>query len=394
MGKLTATAVKAAREPGRYGDGAGLFLLVREGGARSWVVRVQKNGARRDVGLGSAAKVSLAQARDAAARVRAQMEAGLDPVAERKRAAGVPTFRQAAAQLHPELKGAWRNAKHRAQWLSSLETYAFPAIGDVPVDVLEASQVRDVLAAIWLTKHETARRVRQRIAQVVDWAVGKGYRAAPLPMSVINRALPKPAKVERHFEAMPYRDVPGFLAALRAKRATPSRLALEFLILTAARPGEVRLATWAELDLEAGEWTRSAERMKAKRPHVVPLSPAARSVLDRVSVMMEGAREGLVFPGLMRGKPRPLSDMTLTKLMRDAGETATPHGFRSSFRDWVSEETTFDGETAEQALAHAVANRTEAAYRRGSKLEKRRALMAAWAAYCLGEGSAVVRLVG
>ena len=391
MGKLNATAVKAAKEPGRYGDGDGLFLVVKASGGRSWVVRAQKDGIRRDIGLGALSKVPLAVARERASKVRSQIEVGLDPIIERRKDAGIPTFRKAAAEVFAEQALAWRNAKHSKQWLSSLEAYAFPKLGDVSVNLIEAGDVRDVLASIWLSKNETARRVRQRIAMVIDWAVAKGYRDASLPMAVINRALPKAAKSDNHHAAMPFGDVAAFLSALRAKPPTSSRLALEFLILTAGRSGEVRLATWAEIDLKAGDWSLPAERMKSKRAHVVPLSSAAISVLVRLGDVT-GSRAGLLFEGQKRGKP--LSDMTLTKIMRDAGLSAVPHGFRSSFRDWVSEETNFDGDTAEAALAHAVANKTEAAYRRGNQLEKRRALMAAWGAYCTGDAGGVVRLVG
>jgi integrase len=391
VGTLTATAVKASKSAGRYGDGDGLFLLVKASGSRSWVVRVQKDGKRRDFGLGSEKKISLAQARIDAAKVRVQIEVGLDPLTERRKAAGIPTFREASALVYGEQRAAWRNGKHAKQWLQTLETYAFPKLGDVSVNLIEAGQVRDLLADIWLSKNETARRVRQRIGAVIDWAVGKGYREASLPMAVINRALPKIAKSDNHHTALPYKDLPAFLTALQAKTPTPSRLALELLVLTAARSGEVRLADWSEFDVDAGLWTVPAARMKMKREHVVPLSGPALSVLVRIADLT-GNRCGLVFEGMKRGKP--LSDMTLTKLLRDAGLDATPHGFRSCFRDWVSEETAFDGDTAEAALAHAVKNKTEAAYRRGNQLDKRRALIAAWGGYCVGDGAAVVRLVG
>jgi integrase len=391
VGSLTATSVKALKTAGRYGDGDGLFLLVKPSGTRSWVVRVQKDGARRDIGISSEKKVSLAKARIEAATVRAQIQAGLNPATKRRKAAGIPTFREAAALVFAEQGAAWRNAKHSKQWMATLEAYAFPKIGDIAVNLIEAGQVHDLLADIWLSKNETARRVRQRVGAVIDWAVGKGYREASLPMAVINRALPKTAKSDKHHAAMPYKALPAFLSDLRAKPATPSRLALELLVLCASRSGEVRLADWSEFDLKAGLWSVPAARMKMKREHVIPLCPPALSVLARIADVT-GNRSGLVFEGMARGKP--LSDMTLTKLLRDAGIDATPHGFRSSFRDWVSEETTFDGDTAEAALAHTVKNKTEAAYRRGNQLEKRRALMAAWGAYCAGESASVVRLVG
>ena len=390
MGKLSATSVRAAKTAGRYGDGDGLFLVVRPSGSRSWVVRVQKDGARRDFGLGSEAKVPLSKARIEARLYRSQIAAGLDPIIEKRKADGIPTFREAAALVHAEQKPAWLNSKHAAQWISTLETYAFPILGDVAVSLIEGGQVRDVLAAIWLTKQETARRVRQRIGLVMDWAVAKGYRDSPIPMSVINRSLPKVPKGDKHHPAMAYRDVLDFIATMHAKPTT-ARLALELLIFTASRSQEIRLADWSEFDLDSGLWTRPASHMKAKREHVVPLSAPALALLARVAAFTHN-RAGLVFEGNVHGKP--LSDMTLTKVMRDAGLSVVPHGFRSSFRDWVSEETAFDGETAEQALAHVIANKTEAAYRRGNKLEKRRALMSAWGDYCDGGVGNVVRLVG
>jgi integrase len=396
MGKLTATAVKAAKAPGRYGDGDGLHLLVSASGSQSWVVRVQKDGKRRDIGLGSATKVSLADARKRASQVRSQVEAGLDPITERRKQAGIPTFRAAAAEVYAEQRGAWRAGKHVSQWLRSLEMHAFPALGDISVALITDGQVRDVLAAIWLTKSETARRVRQRIGQVLDWAVAKGYRDSGVAWGVVNKALPKMRRTVKHHEAMPYSDVTGFLKALKATEPTFSKLALEFAILTAARSGEVRGAVWSEIDLEKGLWSLPPERMpKGKRPHVVPLSPQARDVLARARAMAHAlgpsGSEGFVFPGEKAGKT--LSDNTLRKLMRDRGLISVPHGFRSTFRDWVGNETNFGADTAELAIAHAVANPVEAAYARGDQLQKRTLMMNAWGAFVAGEAAPALRLV-
>ncbi|CCA93379.1 integrase arm-type DNA-binding domain-containing protein [Novosphingobium sp. PP1Y] len=389
MGKLTATAVKAATNPGRYSDGDGLFLLVGPTGARSWIVRVQKDKKRRDFGLGSAAKVPLALARERARTVRSQIEAGIDPISERRKAAGIPTFREAAASVHAEHKGGWKNDKHRKQWLATLEAYVFPAFGDVSVGTVDAPAVRDVLAAIWLTKPETARRLRQRIVTVIDWAVAKGYRDGPLAMAVIDKALPKQRAKVKHHTALPYADLPAFMMTLRESESM-GRLALEAVILTAARSGEVRMMEWAELDLDAGLWTVPAERMKAGREHVVPLPSQAVAFFERMKAHKRGDSD-LVFPGNKRGKP--LSDMTLTKALRDMEVDAVPHGFRSTFRDWVAEQTHWPAELAEAALAHVISDKTVAAYQRGSMLEKRRELMAAWANYCEGANNGnVVRL--
>lgn len=378
MGNLTANMLRGSLEPGRHHDGDGLFLNVTPTGARSWICRVQKNGRRRDIGLGSAKKVSLAQARQRSAEVRAQVEAGIDPVLQRKKAEGIPTFREAAAAVFAENKKSWKNKKHRGQWLTSLQTYAFPKIGDIAVSDIESSHVRDVLIAIWLEKNETARRVRQRIGMVIDWAIAKNYRAHPLPMNAINKSLPKVRNRQNHLAALHYSKVAAFVGKLR-ERESIGRLAFEFLILTAARSGEVRGALWSEIDLTERTWTIPAERMKADVEHIVPLSDAALDVLKRVRMHKEDGND-LVFPGTRHGKP--MSDMTLTKICRDAEIDAVPHGFRSSFRDWVSEETDFDRDVAEMALAHTIANPVEAAYRRGKLLQKRRKLMNLWADYC------------
>lgn len=378
MGRLSATAVKAAKTPGRYGDGDGLYLLIGPTGARSWVCRVQKEGKRRDIGLGSVKKVSLALARERAFKVRSQIEAGIDPIAERRKEAGIPTFREAAALVFAENKKNWRNAKHRDQWLSTLTAYAFPHFGDVSVAQVDGPHVRDALVAIWLDKPETARRVRQRIVTVIDWAIAKGYRSLPLALAAMNKSLPRVKAKAAHHSALDYAQVPGFVTRLR-ERESVGRIAFEALILTAARSGEIRLAVWDEIDLDAKLWTIPAERMKAGREHVVPLSDAAVRIFTKASTFRHAASE-LVFPGT---KPeKPLSDMTLTKICRDMEIKAVPHGFRSSFRDWVAEATDFDGDIAEMALAHAIENKVEAAYRRGNLLEKRRLLMEAWGQYC------------
>lgn len=378
MGRLSATSVKATKEPGRYGDGDGLYLVVTPSGSKSWVCRVQKNGKRRDIGLGSVKKVPLALARERAVKTRMQVEVGIDPVSERRKEAGIPTFREAVSLVFAENKASWKNQKHRAQWLSTLERYAFPIIGDLSISELDGHHARDVVAPIWLEKPETARRVRQRIGSVVDWAIGKGYRTLPLPLAAMDKSLPRIKAKPVHHAALPYAEVPQFLAYLKDGDSI-GRLALSVLILTATRSGEVRGATWDEIDFENALWTIPAERMKAGREHVIPLSPPALALLQKAATYRE-ARSPLVFPG-QRGA-KPLSDMTLTKICRDAKIEAVPHGFRSSFRDWVAEETTFDGDIAEMALAHAIGNKVEAAYRRGNLLEKRRVMMTSWGDYC------------
>lgn len=387
MGQLTAIKVKSLTEPGRYVDGDGLMLNIAPGGAKSWMLRARIDGKRRDIGLGSLKVLTLAEARVKAAEVRRQIAQGIDPVAEKKKVADpVPTFREAALAVHEEHKAAWKNGKHQDQWINTLTTYAFPALGDKLVTDIEGPAIRDVLAPIWLAKPETARRVRQRIGAVLDWSYAKGYRPSEAPTRSLSRGLPRQPRKDGHFAAMPWPEIPAFIQRLR-ERVSVGRVALEALILTAARSGEIRGATWDEVDLEAGLWSVPAERMKMGRPHHVPLAPETIETFRRAEAFRAPCTD-LVFPG--QQLKRPLSDMTLTKALRDFGLEVTVHGFRSAFRDWVAEETNYPGEVAEAALAHTVANKVEAAYRRTDYLEKRRALMREWAAFCMskvGEGS-------
>lgn len=379
MGKLTALKVRSLKEPGRYSDGDGLLLELNRKGSGRWLLRIQSGGRRRDIGLGSMSSVSLADAREAAFEIRRKIAQGIDPVAERKKQQLIiPTFREAAKTVHEEHQKAWKNGKHQKQWLATLKTYAFPSIGSLRVDQIEGPQIRDLLAPIWLTKPETARRVRQRITTILDWACAKGFRETEAPLRSISRGLPRQPKKDRHFAAMAYADVPAFLADLR-KREVVGRLALEALILTAARSGEIRGASWSEVDLNAGLWTLPAERMKMGRPHVVPLSSQAVSVFERALNYRVEASD-LVFPG--QALTKPLSDMTLLKILRDQNLGVTVHGFRSALRDWVAEQTDYPGEVAEAALAHVVSNKVEAAYRRTDFLDKRRELMGAWGWFC------------
>jgi integrase len=388
MGKLNPIQVKTITAPGRYMDGDGLMLEVKPSGSKSWVVRLQAGGKRRDYGLGSCKDIGLSEARDLARDYRRKLRVGVDPIASRQTVNDTPSFAEAAAMVHEEHKRGWRNGKHGAQWLATLKNYAFPAIGQLPVDAVTTGQVRDLLANIWLTKPETARRVRQRIGTVLDYAHGKGWRE-PFVMSAVNKALPKQPRKSGRFEALPYSELPAFLSKLR-ERTSMGRLALEALILTAARSGEIRLARWSEFDFEKATWTIPAARMKAGKTHIVPLSKAAISTLRKAEALRTVESE-LVFPGAKRGKS--LSDMTLLKILRDMKVDATVHGFRSSFRDWCAEETSVGGEVAEAALAHAIPNKVEAAYRRTDFFEKRRNLMDAWAFYCVAAQANVVRLV-
>ncbi len=375
MGKLTAAQVRNLKTPGRYMDGDGLALVITAPQKGYWVLRATVNGRRRDIGLGSLDLVKLAEAREAAIDMRRDIQRGLDPVAERKRQKiEILTFKAAAKKVHAEQTASWKNGKHQDQWLNTLESYAFPKLGDRLVNDIEGPLIREVLLGIWLSKPETARRVKQRIGVVLDWAYANGMRSTEAPMRSLNRALPRQPKKDGHFAAMPYEDVPAFIQHLR-KRNSVTRLALEFLILTAARSGEVRGAKWSEIDLEGKLWTVPADRMKVGKKHTVPLTAAAINVLERARPFYAECSD-LVFPG--RNVLRPLSDMTLLKVMRCAELPFTVHGFRSAFRDWAAERSSFPGEVAEAALAHTVANRVEAAYRRTDYLDKRKLLMKDW----------------
>lgn len=386
MGKLTAKRVESLKlKPGRYQDGNGLTFRVKRSLRCYWSVRVQVNGQRREFTVGTYPDVGLAKAREEAVEKQKQFRSGIDPSEAKKRSEGlktaIPTFREAANSAHKDRKDGWKNEKHRAQWLSSLETYAFPAIGDMRVDQIEATNIIILLRPIWLKKPETARRVRQRVGAVLNWANANGFRPTEAPTRAIGMGLPLQPKKERHFEAVPWKQVPEVVKTLSSEDSV-GRLALRFLILTAARSGEVRGATWDEINWEEAIWTVPAERMKAGRQHVVPLSPAALEVLEAVKALRTGKSKEPIFPGLRR---RPLSDMTLTKVLRNAiSSRATVHGFRSSFRDWAAEKKDVRREVAEAALAHTIRNKAEAAYRRTDYLKERRALMARWGAFVTG----------
>ena len=383
MGNLTALKVKNAK-PGRYSDGNGLSLLVKPSGGRSWVLRIQKNGKRHDYGLGSAVPLkglTLADARQRAYEIRMIVESGGTPPSRRRNqksdTRSTPTFKQACQTVHQERAEGWKNKRHTDSWLTTLEHYAWPEIGEMQIDQIEANHVLKLLTPIWLSKAETARRVKQRVGAVLDWAHASGFRQTEAPMRSINKGLPRQPRRDNHMAAMPYEDLPAFMRDLR-QSDTMGRLALRFTILTAARSGEVRGATWKEMDLKEHVWKVPADRMKAGREHLSPLNDEALEIL-KIASQISTHTDDQVFPG---ARNRPLSDMTLTKVLRDACiPDFTVHGFRSSFRDWAAEKTSYAGEIVESALAHTVANKVEAAYRRTNYLEKRRDLMADWAIY-------------
>ena len=387
--ELSPLAVKRLSRPGLHpvGGAAGLLLRISDTGHRYWVWRGRVGGRRRDAGIGPYPEVSVSQARQVAAEMRLKARAGIDPIAERQAArdalrasaAKVLTFDQAAERYIKAKSGEFRSQKHLRQWISTLETYASPIIGTLPVDRVELAHVIHVLEPIWASKTETASRLRGRIDKVLAYAAVSGFRSEANPArwkGNLDAILPAPGKLKtvRHHKALPIDDAPAFMAALGAREGMSAR-ALEFLTLTAARSGEVRGATWQEIDYKARTWTIPASRMKAGREHVVPLTPDAVALL-RALPRMEGNDH--VFPAPRGGG---LSDMALSAVMRRMEVDATPHGLRSTFRDWCSERTSYPHEVCEKALAHAIPNAVEKAYRRGSLLEKRRRLMAEWSRF-------------
>jgi integrase len=385
MHKLTAAEVKSLGA-GRHGDGGGLYI-DRDGDGRSrWVFMWKRNGKRREMGLGSAGPggVTLAKARVEAAKAREVVQNGGDPIEARDavpaETAPVPTFGEVADAFVADLSPQWRNEKHRAQWAMTLKLYAAP-LRPLPVDRVDTAAVLEVLKPIWTAKAETASRVRGRIERVLDAARAKGHRIGENPArwrGHLDHLLPKRQRLTRgHHAAMPYEEVPEFIVELRGREAVAA-LALEFLILTAARSGEVLGATWDEMDLDAKVWSVPASRMKVGREHRVPLTARAVEILEKAKPLRNGDH---VFPG--QSTKKPLSGMALEMLMRRLKRDAfTVHGFRSSFRDWAGEVSTFPREVAEAALAHTIGDATERAYRRGDALEKRRKLMDAWSRAC------------
>lgn len=376
---LSALLVKQIKAPGRYADGNGLYLVVDPSGARRWLLRIIVKGRRRDIGLGGAGLVSLAEARETALGYRKIARQGGDPLEVRRETQRVvPTFRDAAELVHGEHEISWKNSKHAQQWINTLRQYAFPIIGNHRVDGIETPNVLRVLSPIWLTKPETARRVKQRIGTVMDWAKASGFRNGDNPVDGVLRGLPKQAVADRHHAALPFAEVPAFVQRLRATNSSDSvKLAFEFLVLTASRTGEVLHSQWSEIDLNGKLWTVPADRMKAKRVHRMPLSARCVTILEAARRLSDQSR--YIFPG--QSDDKPLSNMVFLATLKRMQLSITSHGFRSAFRDWAAETTSYPREIAEMALAHTIESKVEAAYRRGDLLEKRREMMEDWAGF-------------
>ncbi|RVU36709.1 DUF4102 domain-containing protein [Hwanghaeella grinnelliae] len=387
--KLSSRKVETA-SPGKYEDGGGLRLVVSASGARKWVFRYTLAGKRREMGLGSFPTVDLSDARTMATEYRGLAAKGTDPIKARKvEPAKIPSFTSCAAQYVRAHRRGWRNAKHARQWVSTLKTYARPTIGTAQVDEIGTEDILKILTPLWTTKTETAKRIQGRIENILDFAAARKYRDPINPArwrGHLDKLLPKPSRVRTvtHHPAMPYTELPDFMEALK-ENGSLSAQALRFLILTATRTSEVLNATWDEIDLDARVWTIPAARMKARREHRVPLSDEAASIL---SSLPRVAGNPHLFPGSRHG--RPLSNMALLQLMRGMGYGVdgekgpyVPHGFRSSFRDWSGEVSSFPRDVAEMALAHVIENKVEAAYRRGDLFQKRTKMMEAWATFLM-----------
>ena len=389
---LTEKRIAKLIEPGRYGDGHGLYLQVASKTNRSWLLRYERHGRERWLGLGPLHTVTLKEARERARNARQQLLDGVDPIEARKaeraaralEAARALTFEEAARQYFDQHERKWRNAKHRAQFLSTLKTYAFPTIGRLPVSAIDVGLVLKVIEPIWPTKTETANRVRGRIEAVLDWATVRNYRAGENPArwrGYLAEVLPARSEIQKtkHHPAMGYAQVPAFMAALKERAGVAAR-ALEFAILTAARTGEVIGATWPEVDLVARVWTIPAGRIKNGREHRVPLSDRA---IDVLRGLPREDNNPFVFIGLRTGA---LSNMALAAVLRRMGQdNVTVHGFRSTFRDWAAERTSYANHVVEMALAHVIGDKVEAAYRRGDLFAKRVRLMGDWARYCTAQ---------
>ena len=375
--KVLSPAFIRSAPPGRHADGNGLYLFVQPSGTRSWIQRLLIRGRRRELGLGSVVLVPLAEAREKALANRKLAREGGDLLAEKRRAEGIPTFAEAAMRVLEQKQDAWRNQRHSREWLSSLTRFAFPRIGKVPVSEVTSADLLEILTPLWHRKVATAKRVRQRLRAVLEWAVAMEYRLDN-PCDRIGPVLGAQKDLTKHMQAVPHREAAAVIRKVRASTALPAaRLALEFLVLTAARWGEVRWAEWTEIDREGKVWTLPAGRAKMNRRHRVPLCGRALEILEAARGL-EGGAGPLVFT---HGGGKPMHDSTVRRLLRQLGIEAVPHGFRSTFRDWAAEETNHPREVIEAALAHVVRNRVEAAYARSDLFERRRILMDDWARY-------------
>jgi len=400
INRLSARKVASEQRRGMHADGGGLYLQISRFDTKSWVFRFTLEKKTRDMGLGPVHTISLSEARAEAEKCRKLVREGLDPIEQRRLARGqiraeakkVMTFKECAEKYISAHSAGWKSVKHSQQWTNTLAAYAYPRFGDLPVQVVDTGLVMQVLEPIWLTKTETASRLRGRIEVILDWASVRKFREGENPArwkGHLDMLLPARSKVQKvkHHSALPYTEAGLFIAELRQQDSV-SALGLEFLILTVARTSEVLKARWEEISVDDGLWTIPAERMKVEKEHRVPLSSAALNVLAE---MKKSARNQFVFPGMRNNTT--LSNMAFLQLLKRMGRAdLTAHGFRSTFRDWAAERTNYPADVAEMALAHSVSSKVEAAYRRGDMFEKRRKMMEDWAAFVEGSSADVIRL--
>jgi integrase len=383
---LTAIFVKNAREPGRYADGIGLYLVVDPGGAKRWISRLTVQGKRRDMGLGSVSSVTLAEARVKALAAYKSAKNGDDPIADRLVAKRViPVFNDVIISVYEEHKHAWKSIKHGNQWLKTLQDYAGPQIGTIKIDQIETHHLLSVLVPIWNSKPETAKRVKQRLKVVFDWAKAKGFREGGNPVDGVKFGLNKQPRIRQHYKALPYNEIGKFWNRLESKNSNKTaNLAFKFLILTASRLSEVLNAEWSEIDFQTSIWTKPAERMKNAREHRVPLGVHQLAILNKLNKTQ--AQSKFIFYDDLKRDVLPKA--IFFRILRSLNFDITTHGFRSTFRDWAAESSlNFSNEACEIALAHSIKDTTESAYRRGDLLEKRRLLMNAWADFVIASST-------
>lgn len=389
--RLTALKVKKANVKGRYPDGNCLYLVVGDSGAKHWLLRIVVRGKRRDMGLGSASLVDLEEARDLARRYRKIAREGGDPIQERQRGRGLfVSVKDAALKVYALNAPSWKNEKHSDQWISSLERHVFPMIGDTAISEVTSSDILRVLSPIWVEKSDTAKKIRQRLRIVIKWAKAQGYYEGEDPVELAEQALPRIKPSGEHFKSASYEELPQIVNQLQSSQVSlPTRLALEFLILSACRTTEVLEAHWSEIKLDKRLWVIPAERMKASKPHEVPLTDRMMDLLEVAGSLK--LDNGLIFPSQINGKA--LSNNTLRlALQKRLKVDATVHGMRSAFKDWAAETTGYANEVSEMALGHAISSKVEAAYRRGNLLTKRKQMMADWADYVAGKQNKVISL--
>ena len=389
--KLTALAVKKQTTPGRYSDGNGLYLVVDPSGAKRWLQRLSIQGKRCDLGLGSTRLVSLDDAREQALINRRVARAGGDPIAERNHEMGLSMpFKDATLEVYKANQPLWENEKHAKQWLATMENHVFPKIGTKPVGSIQSTDILAVLEPIWTSKPDTAKKIRQRLNMVINWARGKRLYTGDDPIKMAELSLPRTKQSKNHFKSLNYDEMPSLFEEIDASSATTqAKLALQFTILTCCRTTEVLHSTWNEIDLVKAIWVIPAERMKAGETHSVPLSSAALKVLKKAHALRSASE--LIFPSPIDDKP--MSDGTMRKLLQKTLRVdATVHGFRSTFKDWAAETTNHPNEVSEMALAHTIGSKTEAAYRRGDLLQKRKELMQEWSDFLCSKNGKVIRL--